>query len=502
MNAKNGHVKTKGGRHAVPRNSFRHRTSLSSYLCNVGSRIQVPVEKRQVCPGALARTYDIPLAEFRSGYTPAVVTISSAAFACLAARHISYIWSHPLYRPVLIGTLLVSVFFAVQWLLSCRDKPVADSEEWLEALRVTVNVPVFNEAPEILDRTLWALVNQSRSPQLVDVVDDGSAIDYTMLRSHWQGRHGNTEVRWRKKPHAGKKAAQALTFLSDEHADIFVTVDSDSALECRAIENGLKPFNDPEVKSVAGIELALNHRANWVTRTAYSRTTFFQVVLCGAQSVLGDVLVNRGPLAFYRAGLVRSVMPAYLGETFFGRRVKLGDDATLTLFCQLEGKTVQQSDAFTFTAFPETVSHHLRQWIRWMRGSTIRNCWRIRYLPVLSFGWWFTLINMWTWLLSLAVPVAAVASLPHSRYLFAWLIGSQVPWGYLTGLRLLAIRRSDEKLWSRVVMILVYPMSMLWGTLVLRWLRLWGIMTWMKQGWNTRQAGAESLAGAEAGGVR
>jgi hyaluronan synthase len=366
---------------------------------------------------------------------------------------------------------------------------------------VTVNIPVFNEAASILDRTIWAVMNQTRLSQRVDVVDDGSSEDYSDLRAYWEGWHGPTEVRWIRQVNSGKKHAQAVTFSSDPRADIFVTIDSDSALESRAIANGLKAFGDSRVTSVAGVVLVANQKVNWITRTTNSRTLLFQVLACGAQSVLGGVLVNRGPLAFYKADVIREIVYQYTHETFFGHQIVLGDDAALTLFCQTKGRTVQQSDSFVFSEYPENMSHHLRQWCRWMRGSTIRNCWRIRYLPVRSYGWWFTLINLYLWMLSLAIPVAVISSWPRSEHLLMWLLGAMVPWGYATGLRILSVRRSDETWRDRWISVLVCPASTLWGLLVLRWVRLYGIATCLKQGWNTRQGGAESLSSAELIGV-
>jgi hyaluronan synthase len=466
------------------------------------SELPAAVAKRQVCKGSLADFYDVPLATFSRGWPKTSVYASILVIAALAYRHGSYLLTHNSpYRPLLWSLLAGSLAVGGQWLISWRDKPVSNGGDWLDALNVTVNIPVFNEAASILDRTIWAVMNQTRLSQRVDVVDDGSSEDYSDLRAYWEGWHGPTEVRWIRQVNSGKKHAQAVTFSSDPRADIFVTIDSDSALESRAIANGLKAFGDSRVTSVAGVVLVANQKVNWITRTTNSRTLLFQVLACGAQSVLGGVLVNRGPLAFYKADVIREIVYQYTHETFFGHQIVLGDDAALTLFCQTKGRTVQQSDSFVFSEYPENMSHHLRQWCRWMRGSTIRNCWRIRYLPVRSYGWWFTLINLYLWMLSLAIPVAVISSWPRSEHLLMWLLGAMVPWGYATGLRILSVRRSDETWRDRWISVLVCPASTLWGLLVLRWVRLYGIATCLKQGWNTRQGGAESLSSAELIGV-
>jgi hypothetical protein len=59
-------------------------------------------------------------------------------------------------------------------------------------------------------------------------------------------------------------------------------------------------------------------------------------------------------------------------------------------------------------------------------------------------------------------------------------------WAFLASLRLLSVRRSDETWRNRLATLFFYPMALLWGNLVLRPLRFYGIATWKKQGWVTR----------------
>lgn len=489
--------KDDGDGHCVPADTRMGGRRVGRHRGSLGPAVPLRVAQGQIAGGALAASYDVPRASFSGGRATFWIGVTIAVFTALAARYAAFIWAHSAYRPLAGLWVTSTTMAAIQWITSWRDRPLppggAQRAE-LAALRVVVNVPVYNEAPQILDRCLWALVNQSRPPDRIDVVDDGSREDYAALRAHWAGRHGPVHITWREQANAGKRVAQARTFVSDEAAGIFVTVDSDSALEYRAIENGLAPFTDPQVQSVAGIVLTDNYRANFFTQNVNVRTLFFQVVACGTQSVFGGVLVNRGPLAFYRAQMLRDIVPSYVDETFLGHHVQLGDDAALTLFGQGRGKTVQQSSSFCFSAYPETLSHHLRQWTRWMRGSTIRNCWRIRYLPVRSFGWWFTLFTNFAFWPSCAIPFVIGFTWRQSQHILPWLLAITLLWGYIAGIRCLAIRRSDESRWDRLMIVLEYPTATLWALLVLRWIRIYGIATCLRQGWNTRQGGAESLS--------
>jgi hyaluronan synthase len=122
-----------------------------------------------------------------------------------------------------------------------------------------------------------------------------------------------------------------------------------------------------------------------------------------------------------------------------------------------------------------------------MRGSTIRNCWRLRYLPLWSFGWWFTFLGVWFFVASAAVTIMIVLDWPASTT-FAESGGiAMIAWAYLMALRTLCVHRSDEGLAFRLSTALLYPAAMLWASFVLRPLRFWGIATYQKQGWTTRR---------------
>jgi hyaluronan synthase len=445
----------------------------------------------QAARAALADRYDIPRAYYRRRITVVAVGLAAAVTCAALYRHALFVEAYRSYRPLMVIWSAAFAFVALQWLLSWRDRPFTVTplqQERLGRLRVVVNIPNYNEDPATLDRALYAVFSQTRPPDVVEVVDDGSTEDYAAVRDFWENHHPpGTAFSWVRQANGGKKHAQANTFGRYPDADVFVTLDSDTALDRRAIEEGLKPFADRRVQSVAGIELAHNSQATWLTRTVSARSLFFQVVACGAQSACGDVLVNRGAFALYRAPLIRGVIRAYLDETFLGMAVRLGDDAALTLFARGRGRAVQQPTAFAFTMYPETLSHHLRQWVRWMRGSTIRNCWRLRYLPLTSYGWWFTFLGFWFFLSSTIVTVLAAATWPASAGFDESGIVAMLAWAYMTALRTLCIHRSDEGRATRLATLLYYPAAMLWAAAVLRPLRFWGIATYRRQGWTTRQ---------------
>src|SRR5258706_6090428 len=237
----------RSGRHDGPYRSRRcHCHHRGSHLADVVA----PVEGHR---GALADSYQIPDVSFRQRWPLAIILLAFGASIAGLSRHIAFIGYFTSYRPLMIIWTLAFGFSAVQWLLSLGDQPwrLSRTEKLaLRALTVVVNVPVFNEEPATLDRCLYSLARQTRPPDRVEIVDDGSDVDYTELRDHWHAWHGPTEFRWiRRNVNKGKKHVQAVTFAG--RADIFVTVDSDTALESRAIAEGIQPFTDPPGMSVA-----------------------------------------------------------------------------------------------------------------------------------------------------------------------------------------------------------------------------------------------------------
>ena len=275
----------------------------------------------------LEHVYDIPDVTLRPGRRLRIFG-GILAVLVLWGGYRSITLDRELHRhtgEALIWTMLFLVS-AQQFVISWFDKPfviTAEQQAKLNRLTVTVNVPVFNEDPSVLDRVLYALFSQTRLPNYVQVVDDGStAADYSEVRTYWELWHPpDVDFSWiRYTPNRGKRHAQAVTF-SRLPGDIFVTLDSDTTLERRAIEEGLKPFAVRQVMSVAGVEVAMNAHANLLTRISSLRQIAWQYTQCSALSVTGRVLVNRGTFALYRAEVLRDNLRSYVTETFLGRPV-------------------------------------------------------------------------------------------------------------------------------------------------------------------------------------
>lgn len=448
-----------------------------------------------------------PLGRLTAGYSPArtalVATLTLAGLAAVGWDHALELGRHDGMAWTWIAlSALMALIQALAW--ADRPKktfPLEDAA--LAGLRVTVSIPVYNEDPEALRLVALALARQTRPPQRVEFVDDGSdRFGYEEIRQQLAGlslTHPGTEWSWvrtERGPDSGKRAAQSVTFRGDPGADVFATIDSDTILDPRAVEEGLKPFADPRVMSSAAVLLVFNANRSLLAALTDIWLAVYQLGVRAAWSRLGCVLVNSGGLAFYRAQVVRDALPAYLSETFAGRKVSYSDDAMLTFFAMLQGKTVQQPTCFAFTIMPEKIGHHIRQNLRWMRGGVIRSVWRFRWLPLSRPAWWLGLLGWAEFILTTTLLVSAIAApLAEGR---APVMPSLLPvlgLSYLVALRAMLVRRGDQKTTARLAAYACSPLITLWSMTVLRALRVWAIATCVQSGWGTRDKLEVSLTG-------
>lgn len=362
----------------------------------------------------------------------------------------------------------------------------------LNQLHVVANVPVYNEDPDALRACLEALFEQTRRPQVISVVNDGSTkANYVEVRK-WAARMAKlmgVELQWFEQDNAGKRHAQARTFRANPDADVFLTLDSDTMLDKHAIDEGLKPFKYADVMSVAGIMLAANVERNFITRGTDLILVMWQSLVRAGLSATGSVLVNSGPIAFYRGQVIHDKIDAYVGETFFGRPVAFSDDAMLTTFALIHGRTVQQPSAFAFVLMPDNYSHHLRQYVRWMRGATVRSFWRFKYLPMDGYAFWANLLAWFQIVIEMGLFVALFVVQPFidpSMLPYYLIVPALI--GYAQGLRYLSITRTDVNIKSQLLTFAVSPLVCLYAFFALRAIRWYGMATCLNTGeWGTRE---------------
>lgn len=387
-------------------------------------------------------------------------------------------------------------FLMLAWttLLAMLDRPkrVNRAEQAaLNKLNVVVSIPAYNEDTLYLKRCIASIISQSRKPNHIYVVDDGSTlVDYRDVKE-WarnKSRRAGIRLTWKRTTNGGKRRAQYVAMKATPNADIYLTIDSDGILDREAIKEGLKPFVNKDVMSVAGVVMSLNSQKNFLTRFTDLWFVMGQLVDRSSMSTMGAVLVNSGPLAFYRGDMIRKNLEGYINESFFGKAVEFSDDSMLTLYALKDGLAVQQTSAFAFSVMPETLSHHLRQYVRWMRGAFIRTFWRFKYLPLSSYGYWSHILGWLQMAISLTIFLSLfiLAPILHGA-IWPSLLLIPILVGYGQALFYLTIKRSDVPFRSQLLIYMTALPAALWAYFGLRFVRWYAIATCRKTGWGTRE---------------
>lgn len=365
-----------------------------------------------------------------------------------------------------------------------------------ESLPAAIIVPVYNEDSEGLKAGLRSLLTQTVLPKEIHVVDDGSNVDYKKTKAWLQrsGKKANVRVTWTRQENSGKRAAQIMGYSkTDKNAvEIIITVDSDGELDPRAIEEGLKPFaTDEAIQSVAGVVVAKNAQDNFLARvTDLIFVSGQQLIDRASMSAFNSVIVNSGGLALYRKEVLEhAINNDYDEEYFLNRKVSFSDDSFLTLMALQLGKTVHQPTAIVFSDMPVKMSHHIRQQLRWSRGSFIRGLWRVHYLPMTSPG---SIRQVLGWAIFMSITIVqlslfVIIPLFYSSFPSPYLLLIPVLFAFLISSRYFSIARSDMTIWSQIYTYLHAPLAVIWSALVLRSIRVYAIFTCAKTGWGTRQ---------------
>lgn len=425
-------------------------------------------------------------ASYRSGLRLLAAAVTFAAAAVWCTHHALSLagltrGQGSRYTPVYALMFAVLVW---QWLLAYTERPArttARRARNLDAQVVAGIVPAYNEDPAALHACVMSMLEQTRLPQIVVVIDDGSTNGtYADIKRDLIHAAETAGVRlvWTRQRNAGKRHAQVAAVRLVPEATVFWTVDSDTISDPHALDELLTPLADPKVMSVAGIVLAQNVRRSFLTRFTDLLFVTGQLLDRSSLSRLRSVWVNSGPIAVYRAEILRDNTDGYLGETFRGRPVPFSDDSYLTLCALMAGYTVQQPTAFCFSLMPETFGNHRRQFDRWMRGSFIRSIWRFRYLKMTRLAYWLHLAR-WAQTVSATVMTGVIAWAAATGGVrweaAAWLAGVPVAVGYANSLRYLVVRRSDQTLAYQIGTWLLAPVATFWQMTMLRGIRWWAI---------------------------
>lgn len=419
--------------------------------------------------------------------------LSAVAFVvpfCVVATMHS--WTGASYvGSTMLAVLLAKLVIARRELARRRPETPAAAPH----LRVCAVVPLHNEDPALAVAAVRSLVEQTRPPSRIHVVDDGSSdgaaaaravvlylreVDRTRGRIAWEVT--------RCEDNRGKRHALATAFRSAGDTDVFLCVDSDTRLDPDAIEHGLRPFADPEVAGVAGLVMAMNWRRNVLTRLIDLRYVSAFLSERAAYSYFGSVLCCCGSLSFYRSEVVLANLDDFLGQRFLGQAATFGDDRRLTNYALRAGRVVLAERSRAETAVPERLSHYLRQQVRWNKSFIRESTWVLGTFPVGHPAFWLTLCEAVAWLVVGGLMFIGTASVPllfGVRGLLALVLLTAAA-AYARTATYLEGQRRDVGRLDRLAVFAIAPLYGALHVLFLLPVRAWALLTLRRTAWGTR----------------
>lgn len=368
-----------------------------------------------------------------------------------------------------------------------------------DGLRVGVVITSYNEDPRYLSACIEALLNQTRPPHRIVVVDDCSGdLAGHQLASAYENQSSSV-IAIRHLRNAGKRQALATGFRQLEgEVDVFLCVDSDTILEPNAIDEGLAPFSDSRVTATTGVVVVANHEVNLLTRLIDVRYINAFVGERAAYSKLGSVLCVCGSLAFYRADVVLRHLDEFLTQQFLGQTATVGDDRHLTNWCLTEGKVVLAEKSLGHTAAPQRWGHYIRQQTRWGRSFFRESLWALRHRSPTVLAWWLTLVELSQWFVfsSILVYIIVVHPILTGEFLLGEYLLFVAVMAMARSVRYFDVKRVHQSRASRAHSFLITPIYGYLSIFVMAPLRFWSLMTLRKSVWGTRAKGVEVRATA------
>jgi hyaluronan synthase len=346
--------------------------------------------------------------------------------------------------------------------------------------KIGVVVPCFNEAPELLERSLRSVASAAGRKQIV-VVDDGSTNGVQPRLRELALELGLTLHEFRS--NAGKREAlhYAVTQLLDDDVEFVVTIDSDTVLDRAALVRVVEPLLDERIGAATGDVRLLNERQNVLTRMVGTYYWIGLNIYKQAQSVISSVVCCSGCLAAYRASLMGSLVGDLTAQRFLGEPCTHSEDRHLTNLVLKQGlDVVYVPEAISWTETPATLRSFVRQQRRWKRGYireslfTVTHAWRTKPILWLQVVCWDLTAPFLSFGLRLALIATAVQ---RPQLVFTVVLPS---WVALMLVRYIFV---PLRAWRKLPGLFLY---MLFYECCLYWLSLWALVTVKNRSWVTR----------------
>ncbi|MCX9191612.1 hypothetical protein C3Y87_09325 [Carbonactinospora thermoautotrophica] len=300
-----------------------------------------------------------------------VVIVAAALTYHIAVSYTSFNVAFCVY--VAIGAMVIYTLIASNLDRRFHELPIAEG-------RVVALVPAYNETPDLLKACVASILNQTRKPDLVVIVDDGS----TKHPVHLPEYADRDDVLILRQDNAGKRHAQVAGIRAAGAADYYMTVDSDSVVKPDALEHMLRAMSHPKVMAVTGLPMLINRDKNLLTRLLDLEMVGACLSMRAARSYVGAVAPPSGALSLYRAWIWRENLDDYLTSG------TAGDDRRLGHYSSQYGWVVAVDDAVVETEMPEKLKGVYRQRNRWFQSYWRYMVWELMYL-----GGWTVFFRAW-----------------------------------------------------------------------------------------------------------
>ncbi|GBU11234.1 hyaluronan synthase [Erysipelotrichaceae bacterium] len=355
----------------------------------------------------------------------------------------------------------------------------------------TLIIPVYNEDSHIFRSCLDSISAQTLLPKLIHVIEDGSKMENCVadIVSAWKIQNPHIPIQYTYVPNNGKRNAQAIAIVPTiKTTDVYITVDSDTVLDFEAIHNGLIPFNDEYVMSVAGLLQNYNNH-NFLTNLLGLGfiSSFTNGRACFSR--WNSVSVSCGGLAFYRKKVLELHLDDYLNQKVFGQKANYGDDRMLTQFASLHGHTVYQESAVGYTLMPENVFHLTRQRIRWWKSFWWGGLWVIQHQNIKRRIWWLVLSQFISTFLFFVIIPFVFLIYPLISFEFPWAAFAYlIALSYIRTIRVLFLKKQKLTRQQRFFQWLIFsPFVSLFNIYLCSMLQYYSLFR-LKDvlGWSTR----------------
>jgi hyaluronan synthase len=375
--------------------------------------------------------------------------------------------------------LYVWVLWGAKALAARRYRPCEDDAGMR---RTTVLVPVYNEPDAIFRRTLVSVLLNDPT-EMIAIVDGGDSRTAEIARTYCD--------RVVLIERSGKRAAIAAGLAaSDPSTEVIVVLDSDTVWDEGALQELLRPFNDPRVGGVTPRQAIIDvggspvrRLADWIEDVRYHLTV-------PAQSVFGQVGCLAGRTIAYRREAFEPAVERMVSQQVLGLPLQVGDDRVLTNELLRNGwRTVYQSTALVHTEAPSNWRMFWKQQLRWGRSSQRETLLSLRWLwrrPVAFISFLTDIATPFALYSIMAVAIAHVirgddetaATLPLLPALAIAYVGMLVSIGVRQLPHLRRVPRDVPGL----------PLFVLQLTFVMVPIRIVAFATMLHQGWGTRPA--------------